>query len=71
MTRCQFIGMIMTAIVLTSIASFAYLLSHRYQTSASHDFLYVFDSFTGDVSTYMVAGEGQTFENLRLHEIGR
>lgn len=71
MTRGQFIGMVLTAILLTSLASATYLLSHRYQTAASHDLLYVVDTFTGEIMTYIVAREGQTFHNLRLHEIGR
>lgn len=71
MTRGQFVGTVMIAFLLTSILSAAYLLSHRYQTAASNDFLYVVDTFTGQIETYTVAGEGQTFENLRLHEIGQ
>ena len=72
MTRGQFIGMIMTAILLTSIASSAYLLSHRYQTAASQNFLYVINSFTGEILTYTVtAGEARSLEHLSLQEIGR
>lgn len=71
MTRGQFVGTVMIAFLLTSILSAAYLLSHGYQTAASNDFLYVVDTFTGQIETYTVAGEGQTFENLRLHEIGQ
>lgn len=71
MTREQFVCTVMIALLLTSILSAAYLLSHRYQTAASNDFLYVVDTFTGQVATYTVGVEGQTLENLRLHEIGR
>jgi hypothetical protein len=61
----------MIAFLLTTVLSAAYLLSHRYQSAASNDYLYVVDTFSGEIKAYAVAGKGQTLERLKLHEIGR
>jgi hypothetical protein len=70
MIRAQFLSLLLVPVILAVLAISAYMVSHRYQVTASKDFLYVVDTFNGDISAYSVGFERDTLERMRVHKVG-
>lgn len=47
-------GQFLLALFLISILGASHLWSNRYQTTSTHDLVYVIDTFTGDINGYAV-----------------